>query len=204
MREEQSAPLANLSAVNYGNLPSRLSAFAAALPFVSKSKAGICNIGTFPFLQGHTLHKRLMTGAQKASKAINEQCFGEGAEVKKEFHKRRPKIGEMISFPRAALGKRGDRQARDNRPDQKLNLSQSIGLSVQRGDKASLQAGRPLSEHSVHCLQPHVRPRSLRNGLSLRDSAVAEHSMPQTCDPEPPPHHHHHHLPLAVHPLRQS
>ena len=62
MREEQSAPLANLSAVNYGNLPSCLSAFAAGLPFVSKSKAGICNIGTFSFLQGHALHKRLMTG----------------------------------------------------------------------------------------------------------------------------------------------
>lgn len=62
MREEQSAPLANLSAVNYGNLPSCLSAFAAGLPFVSKSKAGICKIGTFPFLQGHALHKRLMTG----------------------------------------------------------------------------------------------------------------------------------------------
>ena len=62
MREEQSAPLANLSAVNYGNLPSCLSAFAAGLPFVSKSKAGICNIGTLPFLQGHVLHKRLMMG----------------------------------------------------------------------------------------------------------------------------------------------
>lgn len=62
MREERSAPLANLSAVNYGNLPSCLSAFAAGLPFVSKSKAGICNIGTFAFLQGHALHKRLMTG----------------------------------------------------------------------------------------------------------------------------------------------
>lgn len=46
-------PLANLSAVNYGNLPSCLSASAAGLPFVSKSKAGICNIGTFSFLQGH-------------------------------------------------------------------------------------------------------------------------------------------------------
>ena len=62
MREEQSAPLANLSAVNYGNLPSCLSALAASPPFVSKSKAGICNIGTFSFLQGHTLHKCLMTG----------------------------------------------------------------------------------------------------------------------------------------------
>lgn len=61
MREEQSVPLANLSAVNYGNLPSCLSAFATSLPFVSKSKAGICSIGTFPFLQGHALHKRLMT-----------------------------------------------------------------------------------------------------------------------------------------------
>ena len=39
MREEQSAPLANLSAVNYGNLPSCLSAFAASPPLVSKSKA---------------------------------------------------------------------------------------------------------------------------------------------------------------------
>lgn len=62
MREEQSASLANLSAVNYGNLPSCFSAFATSLPFVSKSKAGICSIGTFPFLQGHVLHKRLMKG----------------------------------------------------------------------------------------------------------------------------------------------
>ena len=61
MREEQSAPLANLSAVNYGNLPSRLSAFAAGLPFVSKSKAGICNIGTFPFPTRAASHKRLAT-----------------------------------------------------------------------------------------------------------------------------------------------
>lgn len=62
MREERSTPLANLSAVNYGNLPSCLSAFAAGLPFMSKSKAGICNTGTFPFLQGHALHKCLMMG----------------------------------------------------------------------------------------------------------------------------------------------
>lgn len=49
MREERSAPLDNLSTVNYGNLPSRLGAFAAGLPFVSKSKSGICNIGTLLF-----------------------------------------------------------------------------------------------------------------------------------------------------------
>lgn len=55
-------PLANLSAVNYGNLPSCLSASAAGLPFVSKSKAPICNIGTFSFLQGQGAHKRLTTG----------------------------------------------------------------------------------------------------------------------------------------------
>lgn len=45
-------PLANLSAVNYGNLPSCLSASAAGLPFVSKSKAPICNIGTSPSYKG--------------------------------------------------------------------------------------------------------------------------------------------------------
>lgn len=63
MREEQSAPLANLSAVNYGNLPSCLSGFATSLPFMSKSKPRICSIGTFPFLQGHWLHKCLMMTA---------------------------------------------------------------------------------------------------------------------------------------------
>lgn len=48
--EEQSAPLANLLVVNYGNFPSWLN--AAGLPFMSKSKAGICNTGTFPFYKG--------------------------------------------------------------------------------------------------------------------------------------------------------
>lgn len=61
-KEGAERPLANLSAVNYGNLPSCLSASAAGLPFVSKSKAPICNISTFSFLQGHGAHKRLTTG----------------------------------------------------------------------------------------------------------------------------------------------
>lgn len=63
-------PLANLSAVNYGNLPSCLSASAAGLPFVSKSKAPICNISTFSFLQGHGAHERLTTGDIYSSQSL--------------------------------------------------------------------------------------------------------------------------------------
>jgi hypothetical protein len=66
MNETEGTPPANLLLVNYGNLPSCFNGFVIALPFVSKSKTGICSIGTFPSLQGH---RRLMTVTFTAHKA---------------------------------------------------------------------------------------------------------------------------------------